>query len=575
MQKYWEKLASTESPAITFAKMGIPQAFGELGRAWIRHPAHMINRSTKYWTEWNELAMYTVQRLMLPHRNDLEPPVEKDDRFSNPQWREHIVFDVLKNAYLFNTRWLMSTVAKTPGLDQDAHLKTKFWTRQIVDSLSPSNFFATNPEAIQHWVESKGMSVVKGLRLLQEDIHHMDIRMCPRDAFTVGKELANTPGKVVYRCPMFELIQYQAQTKEVKETPVLIVPPWINKYYVMDLNQKKSMVNYLVKQGFTVFMISWINPNPDHAKQITFDDYIVNGINEAATKANEIAGTKHVSAVGYCIGGTALAIYMAWMNRERKQKAQLPVQSWTTFTTLVDFSEPGDIQAFLDKKTVDYLEEKMAKTGYLDSKSMEYTFRMMRPNTLVWNYVTSMYLCGQAPMAFDLLHWNTDGTKLPAQMHSFYLRNFYQQNKLIQPDALTIGERKIDLGKIVQPLYDVNAIEDHIVPWQTGYEITQNVSGPVRHILASSGHIQGIINPPVEPPKRFYYAGDGEKGVSATGWFQKHKKQPNSWWGDWVEWLNANGGKTIKARECGSKDYPPLCDAPGSYIKEVDEYEVE
>jgi len=392
------------------------------------------------------------------------------------------------------------------------------------------------------------------------------VQMVDRSAFKVGQNLAATPGAVVYRNELLELIQYAPATAKVRTVPIVIIPPWINKFYILDLNEKKSLLRYLVSRGFTVFVVSWKNPTAAQA-DTTFEDYLMKGMRQAIDAARAISKVPQVHAVGYCIGGTALATLMAWFNREYPAESDVPVAHWSLLTTLVDFSRPGGIEVFIDEKTIEALEHMMDQQGFLDGRDMARSFRLLRSNSLIWHYFVHNYLYGETPPPFDVLYWNTDVTRMPRAMHSFYLREFYLHNKLVQKNALEIAGQPIDLGCIRQPLYAVGCEEDHIAPWKATFKIGR-IAAPVRYTLSSSGHILGIINPPAKPPKRWYWSGEID-AESAEEWHKHQKKIDGTWWEDWSAWLAKRCGAQIEARTPGSTEYPVLGAAPGTYVHEI------
>jgi polyhydroxyalkanoate synthase len=420
--------------------------------------------------------------------------------------------------------------------------------------------------AMRKAVESHGESLLRGVQNFLADLQAGDIRMTRPDDFAVGQNLATTPGKVVLRNRLLELIHYAPTANAVHRVPLLIVTPWINKFYILDLTPKKSLVKFLLDQGFDVFITSWKNPDAAMA-DVGFDDYLTEGIDAAIAAVRGISKADAVNAVGYCIGGTALAIYLAWANR-KFAPSQVPVASATFFTTLIDFHKPGDIEVFIDEGSYRYLVAKMETRGYLDGKEMAAAFRLLRSNSLIWHYVVHGYLYGETPPPFDVLYWNMDTTRMPAKMHAWYLRHLYLDNQLIKRDALEIAGQPLDLTRIVQPVYAVAAADDHIAPWRQAYRINNYVSGPKRFVLSSSGHILGIVNPPVDPPKREYRVGAAERHDNPDVWYECAEPHPGSWWEDWVAWLRPRSGPLVKPGPVSSRAYPALADAPGEYVLE-------
>ncbi len=544
---------------------GVARATLQVQQSWMSHPQwlsyHLLKLNADAWAvQWRAWERYCgVQRE--------EEGLSNDARFQDPAWKENPYLKVIKDYYLLLTRWLEDTIAETPESDEKTQERATFWMRQMLDAAAPSNFFWLNPVAVRKFFESNGHSVVHGLKNLLSDTRLKTIRMTDTEAFQVGANLATTPGKVVYRSPLFELLQYQPQTTPVHATPIFFVPPWINKYYILDLNERKSLVNFLVKQGFTVFLISWKNPDAS-MREVGWEDYMFKGVLEAAQIAKEIAQVPQLHAVGYCIGGTLLATVMAWLNAESADTQEQPFASWTNLTTLVEFSNPGEVNTFIDEISLRFIDELMAQEGYLEGRAMADSFRMLRANTLIWHYYVHNYLYGEELPKFDVLYWNMDSTRLPEKMHSFYLREFYLHNKLAQPGALTFAGRPIDLGRIRQPLYDVSTLQDHIAPWMQTFKKAALLSSPIRHVLASSGHIMGIISPPVEPPKRHYWVGDATSATDAQAWLDAQTQAPGSWWNDWAHWLANQCGEKQAPPSLGNAQYPPLGDAPGLYVLE-------
>ncbi len=544
--------------------MGIGKAIVEAQTAWFNKPQESAQRYQAWLSGMTELQVHFLKRSFGMEEKMADC---QDARFKDPSWSDNLYFDLIKESFLYSSKFIEEMFEETPDVSEHTRKKATFWMQQILNAVSPSNNFWTNPEAIGRCVETNGQSVLDGLKLFMEDMKEKDISMVDKSAFEVGKNLATTPGKVVFKTDLFELIQYTPKTKEVRAKPMLIVPPWINKFYVMDLIERKSMINYLVNQGFSVFLISWRNV-PKGMGETRFDDYLSKGIDVAVKVTNEIAKSDQVHAVGYCIGGTALSSYMAWMNANPDKKKIKPIADWTLFASLTDFANPGEIESFLDEDALQMLSKDMEKDGFLDGKKMNAAFRTLRSNSLVWNYFIHSYLLGEKPDAFDLLFWNSDPTRLPKAMHKFYLREFYINNNLVKKNALTLAGRKIDLANISQPLYDVATIQDHITPWRECFKTTQYISGPARQVIGSAGHILGIISPPVNPPKRKYWVGDVGKFKDADEWFAAQKEVPGSWWDDWTKWLNDCCGDKVPALKVGTTKYKAICDAPGEYVIE-------
>lgn len=464
--------------------------------------------------------------------------------------------------------WLRDYVGKAEGMSEKEKLTSTFWTNQLINFLSPGNFFWTNPTAVQKFVRSKGKSIINGFENWLEDIHRGDslIQIADSSAFKVGENIATTPGQVVFRNKLFELIQYTPKTESAYTTPMVFIQPWINKYYIMDLTEEKSFVSYLLNQGFTVFIVSWKNPT-EEMRNVTFDDYMIRGALKAVQVAREICGVEQVHAAGYCIGGTVLASLMAWLNKEPVHDGVFPIKDFTLFASLVDYSSPGELAVYINEESVRMIEELVKKVGYLDKKYLSTAFRLLRANDLIWRYYSHNYLQGEVPPKSEFLFWNGDSTNLPAAMSSFFLREFYLNNKLVKDDELELANRRINLRRIEQPLYVVGAEQDHICPWQETFKITNLVKGPVRYVLSTEGHITGIINPPSPRSKRKYWVDDVRELTDADEWLQGRPGQTGSWWEDWVRWLS-NGDTMREHPQMGSSKYCPLEKAPGSYVRE-------
>ncbi|MBL8473448.1 MAG: alpha/beta fold hydrolase [Rhodocyclaceae bacterium] len=534
--------------------------------AWASHPQELAEQTLLFWTRASHLAAHIGTRLTGGKSADPEKPHPDDERFSDPVWTEDPVWNALKESYLLLTHHVLDMLHSTPGQAEAERRRAAFWWRQALNALAPTNWLATNPVAQRLAFESGGKSLRAGMENMLADLRRGEVRMADPSDFQVGVNLAVTPGSVVYRNRLLEVVHYRPQTDKVHPVPIVIVTPWINKFYVLDLTPKKSMVRHLVAAGYSVFITSWKNPDAS-MRDVTFDAYLTDGIDRIVNVAREICGAEKVHAVGYCIGGTALAMYMAWANRHYAADA-VPVGHWSVFTTLVDFHRPGDIEVFVDRYSVRYLQQQMGVQGYLDGRSMAASFRLLRSNGLIWHYIVRGWLYGEAPPAFDVLYWNMDTTRMPAAMHSWYLEQLYLENRLVEKDALQLAGEPLDLGRIVQPLYAVAAEDDHIVPWREGFRVCKYVGGERRFVLTSSGHILGIINPPVDPPKRRYRAGAVHAGESVTVWSDQATNQAGSWWTDWLAWLGERTGAQSAAPPRASNKYPGLCAAPGTYVLE-------
>lgn len=537
--------------------------------AWLMHPQELSRAANDFFVDTMEFQSHLMRRsLGLSDESMIKPHVD-DVRFADPDWEKSPAWDVVKECYLAFTHRTEDLLFATPGLSEMQRRRAAFWARQWLNGMAPTNFFFSNPVAMRRYVETHGDSLKLGLQHLMRDAKAKNIRMVEADAFKVGTDLATTPGQVVLRNRLVEVIHYTPTTAQVHQMPIVIITPWINKYYVLDLTAEKSMVKFLTDQGYSVFITSWKNPTADMA-DVSFDDYLLQGVDQAVQTARQLCKVPQVHLTGYCIGGTLVSTYMAWASRHFDAKDH-PVAHWTLLATLTNFSKPGDIDVFIDEGAITALEKKMAQTGFLDGNDMATSFRLLRSNSLVWHYFEHSYLLGESLPAFDVLFWNMDTTRMPAAMHSFYLRQMYLHNNLVKPDALSIGGELIDLTRITQPLYAVSCKDDHIVPWQQSYRIRQhvNVKTPVRFVLSTSGHIFGIVNPVVNPPKRSFWVAEPESNESSEHWLAHAPKAAGSWWPDWLAWLAPQCGPMVDAPKVKAKSYPDLGPAPGTYVFEL------
>jgi polyhydroxyalkanoate synthase len=490
-----------------------------------------------------------------------EAPKGGDRRFAAKEWHDNPVYRTLKEVYLLASDWLLKH-GEVADMDDAEQRRLNFHLRQFVDAMSPALCIASNPVALRRAYETGGTSLVDGMRNLTNDIREGRLNMVDASAFAAGRNLALTPGKVVHRNKLLELIQYEPQTPSVHQTPLLIVPPWINKYYIMDMQPKNSMVAFLVNQGFTVFMVSWKNPDAS-MEDTSIEDYVELGPLQASDVVREITASETVNVMGYCIGGTLLSMTLALLAARGDNR----FGSVTFMVSLQDFSHVGDTAVFMDDSSVDFVEQQMMERGYLDSRDMANMFNLMRSNDLIWSNVVNNYLLGQKPPAFDLLYWNSDGTRMARAAHSWYLRNTYVENNLIVPGKIELLGEKLDLGSIRHDIYAVGAEKDHIVPWQAAWRVTQLVGGNVRFVLASSGHIAGIINPP--GGKGTYWVDEPPAhSDSAEAWRENATKHDGSWWKDWTTWLSERSGGLGAPPGMGSATHLPLESAPGSYVLE-------
>jgi polyhydroxyalkanoate synthase subunit PhaC len=525
-------------------------------------PAKIAQQQADLWTQG--LAIWQRALGGEAPRSELEEKADKDKRFAAPQWRDNPLFDMIRQSYLLVSERLLGSVDAIDGLDPKQREKLRFMTKNFVDSMAPSNFAATNPVVLERAVETKGESLLKGLEHMLGDISKGQLTHTDPDAFEVGRNIAITPGKVVRRTPLYELIQYSPTTGEVHETPLIIFPPWINRFYILDLNPKKSFIRWAVEQGLTVFVVSWKSADESLA-ETTLDDYVLRGQVDAIDTVRELLGIESVHVIGYCVAGTTLAATLALL--EARGEAG-KVASATFFTAQVDFSEAGDLNLFVADETLQLIEQISADKGYLDGRYMAATFNMLRGRDLIWSYVTNNYLMGQDYAPFDLLHWNSDTTNLPAKWHRAYLRDFYRDNKLVRAGELVVDGTPIDIHKVSTPTYVQAGREDHIAPAASVWKITHYFQGPLRFILAGSGHIAGVVNPP-EAQKYQYWTNDS-KAETLDQFIAGATEHKGSWWPDWIQWIGARSERKVPAKGArvpGKGKLKALEDAPGSYVK--------
>ncbi len=547
--------------------MAIGRAFMEMTTRLMSDPAKLMEAQFSLWQDYMNLWQSTAKRMMGQGTDPVIAPAKDDRRFKDAAWQDNQVFDFVKQSYLLTARWLQSTVQDIEGLDDKTAQKIDFYTRQFVDAMAPSNFVLTNPEVLRATFESRGENLVKGLQNLLDDLERgkgqLKIRMTDLEAFEVGKNIAVTPGKVVYQNDLIQLIQYTPTTKEVSKRPLLIIPPWINKYYILDLKPANSFIKWSVDQGHTVFVISWVNPDEKLAAK-SFSDYLLEGPIAALDAVEKATGEKTANVVGYCLGGTLLACLLAYLAAKGRSDR---IASATFLTTLVDFKEAGELTVFIDEEQLAALEEKMSERGYLEGAEMANTFNMLRANDLIWSFVINNYLLGKEPFPFDLLYWNSDSTRMPAAMHSFYLRNMYQNNLLSTPGGIELDGVPIDLTKVKTPSFILSTREDHIAPWKATYVATQLYSGPVRFVLAASGHIAGVVNAPAAGKYNHWTNAKMKKyPKDPDEWLAGAELRPGSWWPEWQQWIADFDDGKVPAREPGAGKLKATEDAPGSYV---------
>jgi polyhydroxyalkanoate synthase len=545
--------------------LNIASAFLEMTTKLMADPGRLLRAQVNLWNDYLRLWQRTTERFLGVETADpVITPSDGDRRFRDPLWEENTLFDFIKQSYLLSARFMQSTVQTVDGLDEKTLRKVDFYTRQFVDAMAPSNFVMTNPEVLRATVESGGENLIKGLTNMLDDLERgkgkLSVKMTSEEQFRLGETIAVTPGKVVYQNALFQLLQYTPTTEKVRRRPLLIIPPWINKFYILDLKPKNSFIRWAVAQGHTVFIMSWVNPDGTLAEK-NFEDYMHEGPLAALDAIRLATGEAEVNVIGYCIGGTLLATLLAYLAHHGDTR----IKSATYFTTMVDFSEAGELSVFIDEEQIQSIEAKMRDRGFLEGSEMAHTFNMLRANDLIWSFVVNNYLMGKEPFPFDLLYWNSDSTRMPYAMHSYYLRNMYQENRLVEAGGITISGVPIDLGEIKLPTYILSTKEDHIAPWKSTYAATQLYQGPIRFCLAGSGHIAGVINPP--DANKYGYWTNTKLPKTADQWFLAAKHTPGSWWQDWDKWVARHGGGTVPARQPGDGGLPVLEDAPGSYVR--------
>jgi len=491
-------------------------------------------------------------------------PSPRDKRFADPEWKSNQFFDFMMQLYLLTTQWAQDLVRNAEGVDPHTRKKAEFYINQITNALAPSNFVLTNPEVLRETLAQNGDNLARGMTMLAEDIESgngmLRIRQSDPANLVVGVNMATTPGKVIYQNDLMQLIQYQATTENVLRTPLLIVPPWINKFYILDLRPEKSFIKWCVDQGITVFVISWVNPDKSLGAK-TWEDYMKQGPLAAMDVIEKATGEMKVHTMGYCVGGTLLATTLAWLAEKRRQR----VTSATFLAAQVDFTHAGDLLVFVDEGQISALERDMQESGVLEGAKMAMAFNMLRSNDLIWSYVVNNYLKGKQPSAFDLLHWNSDATRMPAANHSYYLRNCYLENRL-STGSLVLDNTLLDLSMVKVPVYNLATREDHIAPADSVLYGSQFFGGPVKYVLSGSGHIAGVVNPP-SSNKYQYWLNDNIRDVSLSDWIKGAKEHKGSWWPNWREWLGAIDAEEVPARGVGNEAQPPIEDAPGSYVR--------
>ena len=543
----------------------VVKTFSKVSEYWLSDPARALDAQTRLFSNYMSIWTNSLRRASGDDLEDVAKPDRGDKRFADPDWDNNAFFDFIKQAYLVTSRWANELVTEADGLDEKTRHKAEFYAQQISNALSPSNFLLTNPELFRETVETNGENIVRGMSMLAEDIAagkgDLKIRQVDDKPFAVGRNMAMTPGKVVARSETAEIIQYEPTTPTVFRRPLLICPPWINKFYILDLNPEKSFIKWCVDQGQTVFIISWVNPDERHRSK-TWEAYIKEGIVLALDTIEAITGSKKVNTIGYCVGGTLLTAALAMFARDGEKR----IASATLFTTQVDFTYGGDLLLFVDEQQIKGVERQMEEKGYLDGGKMASAFNMLRSRDLIWSYAVNNYVRGKTPMAFDLLYWNSDSTRMTAANHSFYLRNCYLENNLSK-GKMMLGGAPVNLKDVTIPIYNLAAREDHIAPAKSVFHGCRFFGGDVQYVMAGSGHIAGVVNPPDKVKYQFWTGGRPEG--SFEDWVRSAEEHPGSWWPHWLAWVESQvKGKRIAAKPAGNDAVKLLGDAPGTYVLE-------
>jgi polyhydroxyalkanoate synthase subunit PhaC len=541
----------------------VSKTLGAVAQSYMSDPQKLMDAQMQLWNHYTQLWQNTWAKVLGQPAAPVAEPARSDKRFKDKDWQEHTVFDFLKQFYLISANWAQDMVKNAEGVDEHTKRKARFYVEQIANAVSPSNFAFTNPEVLRTTLSSNGANLIEGLKNLQQDMKTPDgrlrIKQTDMKAFEIGRNIAMTPGKVVFRNETFELIQYSPTQEQTYQYPLVIFPPWINKFYILDLNAKKSFVKWAVDQGLTVFIVSWVNADAEQARK-SFSDYMREGFLEAIQAAQDATGSPKVNVIGYCIGGTLTAASLGWMAAQNDTR----VNSATFFTTQVDFEKAGDLLVYVDEEQVKWIEDRMADKGYLPGTRMADAFNLLRSNDLIWSYVINNYMLGKEPMPFDLLFWNADSTRMPAGVHSFYLRECYMANKLSQ-GKMVLDNVRIDLKKVKMPVYNLAAREDHIAPLPSVFRLGRFFGGPTRLVVSGSGHIAGVVNPP--DAKKYQYWTNDKWSPTLEEWLKGATEHAGSWWPDWAEWMADKSGPKVEAPVPGSGKLKVIEDAPGSYVK--------
>lgn len=565
-EAYVEKYSSPDTykdmMSVNFDPMNMRHTYLDFLKGLAANPQSAFEMQADFIQDWSALWQGSIARFMGMESSSFttKMPIKSDKRFKAPEWEENAVFDFIKKSYLLTSEYIEKGIHTSDTLEDKEKDKLSFYTRIFTDALSPTNFAMTNPTVLQETIKTGGENLVNGFANVLEDLTrgkgNLNISMTQYDKFELGKNIAVTPGRVVFQNDLFQLIQYEPKTKNVLKTPMLVVPPWINKYYILDLRPGNSYVEWMVEQGHTVFLMSWVNPDESYADK-QFSSYMKEGVLEAVSQVQKSTKEKKINAMAYCIGGTLLATTLAYLAKTEKES---PIASATFLTTLLDFERSGELRLFLSDKQIDKYEKMMDEKGYLDGASLKKAFSILRANDLIWSFVVNNYLMGKEPFPFDLLYWNDDPTNMPKSVHNFYLRNMYQENNLVKPGAITMDGVDIDLSKIKVPCHFISTKEDHIAPWLATYDGAELLNSDVTFTLAGSGHIAGIINPPAK--NKYYYYSNPKIVKSAEEWLENAKKNEGSWWPQWQKWVEKFSDSQIEARKVAKG----IEAAPGSYV---------
>jgi polyhydroxyalkanoate synthase len=558
-----QDLAKSEAESQVTPIEQVTKTLGAVAQSYMADPQKLMQAQMQLWAGYSQLWQNAWRRALGEPAAPVAEPLRSDKRFKDKDWQEHAVFDFVKQFYLLSARWAQDLVANAEGIDDHTRLKARFYVEQIANALSPSNFALTNPEVLRTTLATNGANLLEGLKHLEADLKTPDgrLRISQTDtgAFEIGRNLATTPGKVVFRNEIFELIQYAPATAEAFAIPLLIVPPWINKFYILDLRPEKSFVRWAVERGLTVFVVSWVNAGETQGRQ-SFSDYMRDGFLAAVQAVQDATGVGKVNAIGYCIAGTLVAASLGYMAAKNDNR----INAATFFAAQVDFEKAGDLLVYVDEEQVKWIEGRMADKGYLSGKRMADAFNLLRSNDLIWSYVVNNYLLGKDPLPFDLLYWNSDSTRMPAGVHSFYLRECYLANKLAQ-GKMVLDNVRIDLKKVKVPIYNLAARDDHIAPLPSVFRVGRFMGGKTKLVVAGSGHIAGVINPP--QAKKYQYWTNDANAATLEDWLKGATEHAGSWWLDWFDWIAARAGEKIPAPTPGSGKLTPIEDAPGSYVR--------